>query len=160
MSWQQLCLMWQLTLHGQFLINNLTLNRFSDGFAEQKVHHWLQRELVSVSENWSYDNEFSFELHRLQFRAHMKLTIKSLSVGDFGNYRCISKNSLGETEGSIRVYGENHDLIHCFHRITLDWISRDSTSGNAVETSDCCWTKRGWVGAKIFTRFSCATMKA
>lgn len=38
----------------------------------------------------------------------MKLTIKNLSVGDFGNYRCISKNSLGETEGSIRVYGETH----------------------------------------------------
>lgn len=37
----------------------------------------------------------------------MKLTIKNLSVGDFGNYRCISKNSLGETEGSIRVYGKS-----------------------------------------------------
>lgn len=36
----------------------------------------------------------------------MKLTIKNLQYGDFGNYRCISKNSLGETEGSIRVYGE------------------------------------------------------
>lgn len=36
----------------------------------------------------------------------MKLTIKGLSMGDFGNYRCISKNSLGETEGSIRVYGK------------------------------------------------------
>lgn len=39
-------------------------------------------------------------------RAHMKLTIKHLQYGDFGNYRCISKNSLGETEGSIRVYGK------------------------------------------------------
>lgn len=38
-------------------------------------------------------------------RAHMKLTIKNLQYADFGNYRCISKNSLGETEGSIRVYG-------------------------------------------------------
>lgn len=36
----------------------------------------------------------------------MKLTIKNLSAGDFGNYRCVSKNSLGETEGSIRVYGK------------------------------------------------------
>lgn len=36
----------------------------------------------------------------------MKLTIKNLQYGDFGNYRCISKNSLGETEGSIRVYGK------------------------------------------------------
>ncbi|TDG40354.1 hypothetical protein AWZ03_013224 [Drosophila navojoa] len=39
------------------------------------------------------------------YRAHMKLTIRNLQYGDFGNYRCISKNSLGETEGSIRVYG-------------------------------------------------------
>jgi len=38
--------------------------------------------------------------------AHMKLTIRNLQYGDFGNYRCISKNSLGETEGSIRVYGK------------------------------------------------------
>ncbi|XP_055913814.1 lachesin isoform X1 [Eupeodes corollae] len=38
------------------------------------------------------------------YRAHMKLTIRNLQYGDFGNYRCISKNSLGETEGSIRVY--------------------------------------------------------
>ncbi|XP_037039656.1 lachesin [Bradysia coprophila] len=38
------------------------------------------------------------------YRAHMKLTIKNLQHDNFGNYRCISKNSLGETEGSIRVY--------------------------------------------------------
>lgn len=36
----------------------------------------------------------------------MKLTVKNLTNSDFGNYRCISKNSLGETEGSIRVYGK------------------------------------------------------
>lgn len=36
----------------------------------------------------------------------MKLTVRNLQGGDFGNYRCISKNSLGETEGSIRLYGK------------------------------------------------------
>lgn len=36
----------------------------------------------------------------------MKLTIRNLQKADFGNYKCISKNSLGETEGSIRVYGK------------------------------------------------------
>lgn len=36
----------------------------------------------------------------------MKLTVRNLQPGDFGNYRCISKNSLGETEGSIRLYGK------------------------------------------------------
>ncbi|XP_019880331.1 lachesin isoform X1 [Aethina tumida] len=38
------------------------------------------------------------------YRAHMRLTVRNLQTGDFGNYRCISKNSLGETEGSIRLY--------------------------------------------------------
>ncbi|XP_049542155.1 lachesin isoform X2 [Anopheles darlingi] len=48
--------------------------------------------------------KYIIDYNENSYRAHMKLTIKSLSMGDFGNYRCISKNSLGETEGSIRVY--------------------------------------------------------
>ncbi|KAF4532134.1 hypothetical protein B566_EDAN004140 [Ephemera danica] len=38
------------------------------------------------------------------YRTAMKLTIRNLRDRDFGNYRCIAKNSLGETEGSIRLY--------------------------------------------------------
>lgn len=52
----------------------------------------------------------------------MKLTIKNLQYGDFGNYRCISKNSLGETEGSIRVYGKsyrNFTVDECFLYIII-----------------------------------------
>ncbi|XP_055530342.1 lachesin isoform X1 [Wyeomyia smithii] len=48
--------------------------------------------------------KYIIDYNENSYRAHMKLTIKNLSLGDFGNYRCISKNSLGETEGSIRVY--------------------------------------------------------
>lgn len=55
----------------------------------------------------SYPRTFLHPFLKTHFRAHMKLTIKNLSLGDFGNYRCISKNSLGETEGSIRVYGKS-----------------------------------------------------
>jgi Immunoglobulin domain len=51
------------------------------------------------------------------YRTHMKLTIRHLRDKDFGNYRCIAKNSLGETEGSIRLYGEWHEecFILSFH---------------------------------------------
>lgn len=41
------------------------------------------------------------------YRIHMRLTIRDLGQSDFGNYKCISKNSLGETEGSIRLYGKH-----------------------------------------------------
>ncbi|XP_049766102.1 lachesin-like [Schistocerca cancellata] len=40
------------------------------------------------------------------YRGHMRLTVAQLAAPhDFGSYRCIAKNSLGETEGSIRLYG-------------------------------------------------------
>ncbi|GLV43037.1 Dpr-interacting protein delta [Carabus blaptoides fortunei] len=60
---------------------------------------------------WVYDNvmllptkKYGIENNENSYRAHMKLTVRNLQSGDFGNYRCISKNSLGETEGSIRLY--------------------------------------------------------
>lgn len=68
----------------------------------ENSYRWVELSLI----NW---NAYCLFTHR----AHMKLTIKNLSVGDFGNYRCISKNSLGETEGSIRVYGESFYCVDC-----------------------------------------------
>lgn len=60
---------------------------------------------------WVYDNvmllptkKYGTETMENSYRAHMKLTVRNLQPADFGNYRCISKNSLGETEGSIRLY--------------------------------------------------------
>lgn len=36
----------------------------------------------------------------------MMLTIKSVENRDLGSYRCIAKNSLGEVESNIRLYGK------------------------------------------------------
>jgi len=62
---------------------------------------------------WVYENvmilptkKYGTDTTENSYRAHMKLTIRDLKDKDFGNYRCISKNSLGETEGSIRLYGQ------------------------------------------------------
>merc|ERR1719219_2111640 len=38
------------------------------------------------------------------YRLHSRLTINNVNTGDFGAYKCVSKNSLGETEGQIRLY--------------------------------------------------------
>lgn len=38
------------------------------------------------------------------YKIHMKLTINSVSATDFGSYKCVSRNSLGDTDGSIKVY--------------------------------------------------------
>ncbi|GFX03553.1 hypothetical protein TNCV_4751381 [Trichonephila clavipes] len=40
------------------------------------------------------------------YKVQMRLIIKNLRPEDFGSYTCVAKNSLGETEGTIRLYGE------------------------------------------------------
>lgn len=35
----------------------------------------------------------------------MKLTIRSFSANDVGTYHCVSTNSLGRAEGTLRLYG-------------------------------------------------------
>lgn len=49
------------------------------------------------------------------YRVVMKLSIKVVSQADFGSYRCIAKNSLGETDGAIKLYSkicsENSHLL-------------------------------------------------
>ncbi|ODN05030.1 Lachesin, partial [Orchesella cincta] len=62
---------------------------------------------------WVYDNmmilttgKYHTDTVETNYRTHMRLTIRSLKDRDFGTYRCLSKNSLGETEGSIRLYGK------------------------------------------------------
>ena len=42
------------------------------------------------------------------YRLHSRLTINNVNSGDYGAYKCVSKNSLGETEGQIRLYGEGY----------------------------------------------------
>lgn len=41
-----------------------------------------------------------------KYKVHMKLIIRNIGLTDFGIYKCISKNSIGETDGTINVYGK------------------------------------------------------
>lgn len=39
------------------------------------------------------------------YSKYMKLKIRSVGPGDYGSYRCVAKNSLGETDGLIKLEG-------------------------------------------------------
>ena len=40
------------------------------------------------------------------YAVQMTLVIKKLQKSDFGGYKCISKNSIGGIEATIRLYGK------------------------------------------------------
>jgi len=45
------------------------------------------------------------------YKVHMKLTINSVSPSDYGIYKCVSRNSLGDSDGNIKVYRKYNPIV-------------------------------------------------
>lgn len=63
--------------------------------------------------NWIYNDQllkksskYNIYMTQSSYWTYTKLEIYDVHKNDFGEYTCLSKNSLGETEGSVRLYGE------------------------------------------------------
>ncbi|XP_020290107.1 lachesin-like isoform X2 [Pseudomyrmex gracilis] len=77
---------------------NVTIDCQTEAYPRAMNYWFLGDEMILSNE------KYSTTFMESSYRTSMKLTIKNLTSSDFGSYRCISKNSLGETEGSIRLY--------------------------------------------------------
>lgn len=55
------------------------------------------------------------------FESKMILTIKKLQMNDLGGYRCIAKNSLGEVDSNIRLYGKYYYSILVYRNSFLNY---------------------------------------
>ncbi|UYV72581.1 hypothetical protein LAZ67_9003847 [Cordylochernes scorpioides] len=82
----------------------------------KSVTYWTTKEGQMLMSNTKYDTVMlDSGLYKLQ----MRLQIKDLVPDDFGLYTCVAKNSLGETEGTIRLYGEHSILAVRADRINF-----------------------------------------
>ena len=80
---------------------NVTIDCNTEAYP-RAISYWIYNNTMVLS-----NEKYTTDIEENSYRTAMKLTIRNLQNGDFGNYRCISKNSLGETEGSIRLYGKH-----------------------------------------------------
>ncbi|KFM65868.1 Kazal-type serine protease inhibitor domain-containing protein 1, partial [Stegodyphus mimosarum] len=67
----------------------------------QSVTYWNREGGTMVLTNDKYN---SLLMNTGLYKVTMRLTIRNLQPEDFGSYTCVAKNSLGETEGTIRLY--------------------------------------------------------
>jgi hypothetical protein len=51
------------------------------------------------------------EIHS-QFKTKMTLKVKNFQAEDAGSYKCNAKNSVGDVESSIRLYGKISEVFH------------------------------------------------
>lgn len=52
--------------------------------------------------------KYSIRENRSAYKVFMWLVIRSFGSADIGTYNCVSTNSLGRAEGTLRLYGESY----------------------------------------------------
>ncbi|XP_030762383.1 lachesin-like isoform X2 [Sitophilus oryzae] len=65
------------------------------------INYWTRETGEMIISN---DKYFMTEISNSYYSVQMKLIIKHIQKSDLGGYRCISKNSIGDAEGNIRLY--------------------------------------------------------
>ena len=64
------------------------------------------------------------------YRVYMRLKIRSVALADFGAYKCVAKNSLGETDGTIKLYEIPNP--HTTFSVTTTTIGRQTSTETAI----------------------------
>lgn len=65
------------------------------------INYWTREngEMIITNEKYSMN-----EINRSAYSVQMRLVIRNIQQNDLGGYKCISKNSIGDAEGNIRLY--------------------------------------------------------
>lgn len=90
-------------LVGAPLDTNVTLECGLESFPKS-VNYWKREGGIMILSNSKYDNKLQ---ETGSYKSKMQLKIRDLKPDDYGSYTCFAKNSLGETEGTIKLYGKN-----------------------------------------------------
>lgn len=77
-------------------------SRFSSSNLEKLNFHCNKIIISFIS--LSLGNKYVQEVFENVYKVVMKLTIVDVDIDDFGQFKCVAKNSLGETDGSIKLY--------------------------------------------------------
>ena len=68
----------------------------------KSINYWAGEDGLMIFASDKYDIYYTEKGYSLD----MHLKIKNLKKQDYGIYRCIVKNPLGETDGQITLYGK------------------------------------------------------
>ncbi|XP_021923940.1 opioid-binding protein/cell adhesion molecule homolog isoform X3 [Zootermopsis nevadensis] len=89
----------QNQLVGAYEGQRITLECHSEAYPKS-INYWTKEKGEIIAQGSKYEPV----LLDNAYKVHMKLTIRAVGPADFGSYKCVSKNSLGDTDGSIKLY--------------------------------------------------------
>ncbi|KAJ6648330.1 Lachesin [Pseudolycoriella hygida] len=89
----------QNQLVGAAIGQSITLDCQSEAFPKS-INYWMKNDSIIIP-----SDRFIPETFENAYKVLMKLTILSVDIADLGLlYKCVAKNSLGDTDGAIKLY--------------------------------------------------------
>ncbi|XP_071749567.1 lachesin isoform X2 [Lepeophtheirus salmonis] len=100
----------QNQLEGAAVGDTVTLKCHTESYP-QAIHMWTfnNGSLYPVSSGTSGNKKYRQEKETKNYVTYVRLHIRNVSSSDFGTYACFAKNSLGESDGTIKLY-ENKNI--------------------------------------------------
>ncbi|OWR48920.1 lachesin [Danaus plexippus plexippus] len=89
------------------------------------INYWTRENGEMIISNDKYEMS---EINSSAYSVQMRLVIRNIQRNDLGGYKCISKNSIGDAEGNIRLY----EMELPYRKTRLD----DERDSELEETND------------------------
>ncbi|XP_067620612.1 uncharacterized protein DIP-theta isoform X2 [Eurosta solidaginis] len=115
----------QNQLVGAAIGQNITLECQSEAYPKS-INYWMKNDTIIVP-----GERFVPETFETGYKISMRLTINDVDILDFGSYRCVAKNSLGDTDGTIKLY-QDQRFNKKVHRTKSNAADMPSSSLNNV----------------------------
>ncbi|XP_034950443.1 neurotrimin-like [Chelonus insularis] len=105
----------------------MTLECLSEAYPKS-INYWSK----DKSEILAQDGKFEPVLIDNTYKVRMKLTIRYVTPADFGTYKCVSRNSLGDTDGTIKLYEITSDNDHNTHEDSSEYKGKLRKNSNSL----------------------------
>eukprot|EP00095_Tigriopus_kingsejongensis_P007580 snap_masked-scaffold506_size152672-processed-gene-0.3 protein:Tk07580 transcript:snap_masked-scaffold506_size152672-processed-gene-0.3-mRNA-1 annotation:"PREDICTED: uncharacterized protein LOC102656402" len=89
-------------LEGAYVGQDITLECHSEAFPKS-INYWIKEDGAMLISGDKYESLIVDS----GYKVYMKLRIRNVSKEDFMEYKCVAKNSLGGSDGSITLYEVN-----------------------------------------------------
>ncbi|XP_050100843.1 lachesin-like [Anopheles aquasalis] len=109
----------------------MTLECHSEAYPKS-INYWTREKGDIVPQGGKYEPVLIDNAYKVV----MKLSIKVVSQADFGAYKCIAKNSLGETDGTIKLYKLPNSAINLVESSEGKRRNKPRKGSNFYESND------------------------
>ncbi|XP_055849472.1 neural cell adhesion molecule 2 isoform X2 [Episyrphus balteatus] len=90
-------------LEGAYVGQDVTLECHTEAYPAS-INYWTtERGDMIISDTSRAGDKYETTSSIHGYSKYMKLKIRNVGANDFGSYRCVAKNSLGETDGVIKL---------------------------------------------------------